>query len=85
MSEPLAMTPPQLAQRWGVDPDKVLAFIRNGELRAMNLAISPTGRPRYRILMTEVERFEAARATKPPAQQPRRRRRATATTGKEWF
>jgi hypothetical protein len=79
------ITPPQLARRWGVAAEKVIALINSGQLRAVNLAVNPDGRPRYRIYITEVERFEAARATKPPVQKPRQRRRGTSPSGKEWF
>jgi len=80
------LTPPQLARRWGVAAEKVNALIRSGQLRAINLAEDPKGRPRYRIYLCEIERFEDARATKPPPdKQPRRRRREMATAGKEYF
>jgi hypothetical protein len=79
------LTPPQLARRWGVAADKVNALINSGQLRAVNLAVNPRGRPRYRIYLSEVERFEAARSTKPPIPKQRRRRRSAATTGKEYF
>lgn len=78
------LTPPMLARRWAVDHDKVLGWIRSGELRAINLATSVAGRPRYRISIHEVERFEEARSTKPPAPKPARRRRSR-TAGREYF
>lgn len=77
------LTPPQLARRWGVCQDKVLHLIRSRQLRAINLAEDPKGRPRYRIYLSEIERFEEARATKPTAPKPRRRREQT--EGKEYF
>lgn len=40
------ITPPALARRWGVSPDKVLALLKSGQLRGVNLAINPNGRPR---------------------------------------
>ena len=58
------LTPPQLARIWGVAAEKVTALIHSGQLKAINLATDPTGRPRFRIYMSEVERFEAARASK---------------------
>ena len=79
------ITPPQLAKRWGVAPDKVLALIHSGELVAVNLAINPRGkRARWRVSLTEVERFEEARSSKPPAPKTRRRRR-TPSTIREFF
>lgn len=79
------LTPPQLARRWGVAAEKVNALINSGQLKAVNLAVNPKGRPRYRIYVSEVERFEEARSTKPPIPKVRRRRRAAATAGKEYF
>jgi hypothetical protein len=80
------LTPPQLARRWGVAAEKVNRLINTGQLKAINLAADPNGRPRYRIYLTEVERFEEARSTKPPLPKPRRRRRREmATAGKDYF
>lgn len=59
------LTPPQLARRWGVAAEKVNQLINSGQLRAINLAENPDGRPRYRIYLSEVERFEDERATCP--------------------
>jgi hypothetical protein len=80
------LTPPQLARRWGVAADKVNQLINSGQLTAVNLAVNPKGRPRYRIYLSEVARFEEARSTNPPIPKVRRRRRATAASGaKEYF
>jgi hypothetical protein len=84
MSETL--TPPQLARRWSVDPEKILRLIRTGQLEAVNLATDPKGRPRYRISPEAIERFVASRTTKPPApRQRRRRRRELAGASKSYF
>ncbi len=32
------LTPPEVAKAWGISPEKVLAWIRSGELRAVNVA-----------------------------------------------
>jgi len=56
------LTPPQLARLWGISPDKVLNWIRSGELRAINVAATPGGRPRYLIDRTDVQAFETRRA-----------------------
>ena len=76
-------TPPEVARKWGVNDAKVLALIDSGELIAINLALNPKGKPRYRILLTEIERFEQSRSTKPPEPKPRRRRRQAG--GKDYF
>lgn len=78
-------TPPQLAIRWGVKVDKVYALIRNGELRAVNLALDKHGsRPRWKVPVTEVTRFEDSRANKPAEKKPRRSRRQVLGT-KDYF
>jgi hypothetical protein len=82
--ETMTLTPPQLARRWGVAADKVLDLLRSGQLRGVNLAVDPKGRPRYRIYLSEIERFEEARSTKPPLPKQQRRRQP-ATAGKEYF
>ena len=56
------LTPPELARLWGISPDKVLSWIRTGELRAINAAKSTNGRPRYLIDVKDVEEFENRRA-----------------------
>ena len=56
------LTPPALARRWGISADKVLAWIRSGELKAINAATRPGGRPRYVIDEADVVRFEGSRA-----------------------
>jgi len=70
-----ALTPPALARRYGVHPLKVLGWIRSGELRALNVAARPNGRPRWRITQQDIAEFEAGRAATPPPpkRQPRRR------------
>ena len=69
------LSPPRVAERYGVDPSKVRGWIRRGELRAVNLASHVGGRPRWRIDPADLATFEAMRAAKPPPpRQPRRRR-----------
>ncbi len=71
------LSPPAFAKRYGVNPDKVHTWIRNGELAAIDVSTKPTGRPRWRIMPEAVEAFEARRAAKPPAPKPKRRRRTS--------
>lgn len=56
------LTPPALAKRWGITPEKVIAFIRRGELRAFDVASPGSKRPRYRILLDAVCEFEHRRS-----------------------
>lgn len=75
LSEKSVFTPPELAREWGVSPDKILGWIRSGELRAVNMAQSQSGRPRYRIDAEAIQDFKAKRANHSPPPQTRRRRR----------
>lgn len=61
------LTPPQLAKEWGISPDKVLGWIRSGELRARN--VSQGNRPRYLIDRETLESF------RPPKDKPVKQRR----------
>jgi len=77
--------PRDLALRWGVCVDKVLNFIRSGELRAFNVAAKNSKRPRYRIPLESVRQFEeqtraAAVAEAPAAPAPSRRRKRVPAT-----
>lgn len=73
------MTPPQVARRWGVNVEKVLHFVRSGELAAFNIATHVGGRPRYRIRLADVAAFEQRRAAVPVRQVARRQPRPPAT------
>jgi hypothetical protein len=65
------LVPREVAARWSVCVDKVLNFIRSGELRAFNVAATTSKRPRYRISLLEVTRFEQeTRAATPPHSVP---------------
>jgi hypothetical protein len=66
------LTPPELARRWRVNPEKIIGFIRDGSLRAFNVAAKPGGRPRWRIDLADVLAFEQSRSAPRPAPQARR-------------
>lgn len=70
------MKPADVAKRYGVAVQKVLAWIASGELRAVNVATSARGaRPRWSIQPDDLDAFEATRRTQPaPAKPPRRKR-----------
>ncbi|HUO07058.1 MAG TPA: helix-turn-helix domain-containing protein [Phycisphaerae bacterium] len=68
-----ALTPPKLAERYGVSPDKVLRWITAGEIRAVNIATNPRGRPRWVIPPGALEEFERRRSSSPPPKPQRRR------------
>jgi hypothetical protein len=52
------------------------AFIRKGELVAVNVATTLSGKPQWRITAESVERFERRRTSSPPPKPQRRRRQA---------
>jgi Helix-turn-helix domain len=72
------LTPPQLAAEWGIEPEKIIGWIRAGELRAVNVASRADGkRARWLIDRDDIAAFEAARSSKPaPRPDPVRRQRA---------
>jgi excisionase family DNA binding protein len=68
------LTPPELARRWGISPDKILRWIANGEIRATNVASSAQGRPRWLIDVADLAEFELRRSAKPTPAASRRRK-----------
>ncbi|HPM82223.1 MAG TPA: helix-turn-helix domain-containing protein [Candidatus Anammoximicrobium sp.] len=64
----------ELAAVLAVDPMKILGWIHRGELRAINVAESATGRPRWRVPRKSWEAFTAARTNQAPVKPPRRKR-----------
>ncbi len=74
MSTPRYFSPPELAKLWGVNANKVLGFVRTGELRAVNVAASTLGRARWRISPSDIAVFEQRRsAVAPQKTRPRRK------------
>jgi len=78
------LTPPQVAKRLGVNPDKVLSWIRSGELSAVNVTIKPGGRPKYRIASADLESFKNRRTPQQRMKQ-RPRRAVRKSSGKVYF
>lgn len=72
-------TPPKLAERLGVSPEKVLTWIKNGELRAVDVSESRGGRPRWRIAESDIELFLTRRSVSPATPIKRTRRAAAAS------
>lgn len=68
-------TAPQVAEQFGVDTKKVSAWIRSGELAAVNVAKDPNGiKPRWRISEQAIREFEEKRTyRKPEKREPQRR------------
>jgi len=68
-------TPNEVARMWGVAPEKIIGFIRAGELNAIDVSRG-NRRPRFLIDVDDLRAFERRRADCPQPQptQPRRRR-----------
>lgn len=78
------LTPPEVARRWRVRHDKVLTWIRSGELRAINVATKPDGRPSYRVDPDDLRAFANRRTVVTSPRQPKRKRRQKQPS-KEYF
>jgi hypothetical protein len=74
------LTPPQLARRYGVKAERVIGWIRSGELRAIDLASKGSTRPRFRIDPKDIELFELRRSVQPAVKTMRRKRTPTDVT-----
>ncbi|MFH1265791.1 MAG: helix-turn-helix domain-containing protein [Planctomycetota bacterium] len=72
---PPMLTPRQIADSHAVPVDSVYAWIRSGQLVAVDVSVSPGGKPRWRIDPSDLEVFTAGRTSR-PTPKPRRRRRA---------
>jgi hypothetical protein len=69
--------PIELAKRYGCKVGKIHAFIRAGLLRAVDISLPGSERPRWRILPADIEAFERARSSRPAAKAtPKRRPKA---------
>lgn len=70
------LTPPMIAAAIGSRPETVVAWIRSGELVAVDLARRGSRRPRFRVRRADFEKFlERRTVTATPVQATRRRRR----------
>ncbi len=80
------LTPPQLGKMWGISPDKIVAWIRSGELKAIDVSLNRGSvRPRYLIDRRDIESFELSRAVVPPSPKAKRRRRRRDPAIREYF
>jgi excisionase family DNA binding protein len=69
-------TPRELASYLRVGKDKILTWIRRGELGAVLTASNRGGRPRYIILPHHIREWERSRLAGPPPKPSHRRRPA---------
>lgn len=74
--KPRALTITEVAGRYGVSAEVVLAWVRNGDLRATNVASSAKAkRPTWRVTAEALAAFEAARSATPEQPAPKARRK----------
>lgn len=70
------VTPPQIAKAWGIKKEKVIAWIRSGELKAINVATNANGaRPRFLVDVEDLAAFELRRQVVPPSKPVKRKKR----------
>jgi len=69
----MSLTIKEIAERLAVTQHTVLAWIRSGELKAMDVSRTRGGKPQWRVTPEALEAFELARTATPTP--PRRRRR----------
>jgi hypothetical protein len=69
------LTVADVASRFRVGEDKVRAWIRRGELAAINTSTALCGKPRFVVLPSALAEFEKRRAAAQPPKPPRRRRK----------
>lgn len=75
---PAMLTPPQVARQLGVRPDRIVRWIKSGELVGFNLAKRSSMRPRFRVSPTELALFLERRRANPSPKVVRQKRRKTA-------
>ena len=73
-TEPEMLSPPEVAQRYGVSPDTVRRWIAAGQLPAVNVGQGQR-RPRYRVSAEGLKEFDAKRPARVAPEAPRQRRR----------
>jgi excisionase family DNA binding protein len=70
------LTVHDVCERYGVTEHTVLLWIRQGELRAVNVGRRQgAGKPRWRISAEALEAFEVSRMPTPPLPRAARRKR----------
>jgi hypothetical protein len=70
------ITPPEIARKWGIAVQKIHAWIRSGELPAIDASTGRKGRPRFLIDVDDLAEFERRRMVRQPAKPARKARQA---------
>lgn len=81
MANEFYTTPPKIAKLLGVTCEKVLSWIRSGQLRAVNL--SSRNRPRWKVRPDDLERFLSTKCNQ-PISKPTPNRRALPKPVRQW-
>jgi excisionase family DNA binding protein len=68
------LTVEDAARRYRVSPDKIRAWIKSGELRAIDTSAARCGKPRFVIPPEALEEFERKRSAAATPKQKRRQR-----------
>ncbi len=74
---PHGLTVAEVARRLRVGEDKVRAWIAKGDLRAVNVASTRCGRPRWVVMPEALTAFEQSRTSQPPPPKITRRKKQT--------
>jgi excisionase family DNA binding protein len=65
-----------ICDRFGVSEHTVLAWIRSGELKAINVGVLPgKKKPRWRVTAEALAAFESLRSVSPPPPKSRRKKK----------
>jgi hypothetical protein len=64
-----------LQERYGVGEHTILAYLRAGVLKAIDVSRPGSRRPKWRITQAALDAFEALRTPTPPLPRTRRTRR----------
>lgn len=80
-----SLTVPQIAERFAVDRDCVIAWIKSGQLVAIDVSRRRAKLPRWRVTPEALRDFEAARANVKPRQERTRPKRGRAADFVEYF
>lgn len=70
------LTPPEVARRYGIKAERVIAMIRAGLIRAIDVASPGSHRPRFRVHQADLIAFEHSREVKPRQKKTSRKRRS---------
>lgn len=73
-----------VAEMFGVSVKKVLRWIDDYELLAVNIALRADRKPIWRISEAAIDAFERKRSTQPPDPKPARGRKEK-RTGRDWL